>query len=650
MCGIGGIFNIDGERAEVSLLKKMMEAVSHRGPNDEGYALINTKSGKIVNCYGKDTPHKEKLEALPKQTDSNLALGSRRLAVLDLSAQGHQPMTAAEENICLTFNGEIYNYKELREELGLLGYQFNSNTDTEVILKSYLEWGYDCQSRFRGMWAFALWDNRNKSLFCSRDRFGIKPFFYHYDGKSFLFASEIKQLLLDSNINRDVNEKMLYRMMKIGSFLYYDDESLFSEIKVLPHSHYLVVDNSGVHCQRYYDLQPQLFEESKLSFIEAQQEYRDRLSEVVGLHLRSDIQVGSCLSGGLDSSALVCIANDLTKQPINSFTAYYKEGKGFDERKWVNRLVDRCNLKPHYISPRPEDFINDFEKMTYMHDYPVLGSSPFTQYYVMKLAGDNNTRVVLDGQGNDEINIGYEHSFYRYYADLLKKRKIVPFVSEFMAYLTSKSKKSLIEKIAKTGIAAILPVSEQYRQEMKHYLPNVMCKRFNERELINKIIDIPSSKLSNFLYHLIMTIYLQSLLHFEDRNSMAFSVESRVPYLDHKLVEFMFSLPANYKISGAETKKLHRAAMQGIVPNEIINRNDKVNFAAPGESIWLKAELNNYLNTVLQSNSFKNRGVFDTKKINRIYKQYITGKHSYGTLLWKVMAVEIWFRSVIDSR
>ena len=651
MCGISGIYHLKGKSVESDLLRKMTDAGAHRGPDDEGYVLINTGTGETHSFAGASSCLEIKgvLPPLSSIKGANLGLGARRLSVLDLTSSGHQPMSDASKMVWLTYNGEIYNYRELRTSLEKKGYIFHSDTDTEVIICAYIEWGYKCLERFRGMWSFALWDVRKQTLFCSRDRFGIKPFYYFVSNDTLFFGSEIKQLL-PANPETALNERMLCRILKMGSFMYYEDESLFQTIKVLPHSHYLLVSKDSLKKVCYYDLPIEEFESSDLSFAEASRQYRDKLSESIALHTRSDVEVGSCLSGGLDSSAIVSIAGKLSNRPLNTFTSYYTNTSQLDERKWVELLAQSCNLKTNFVNPQPEDFIRDFETITFSQDYPVIGSSPFTQYYLMRSAQRAGLKVLLDGQGSDEINVGYDHSFYRYYADKLGDRQMLGFLREFFVYLATKGGKRLSEKMLKTLLVRLFPETTLYRKEIRHNVPNVLYSKFSKEELLGKVVDLPTSKLSTFLYHLVMTMYLQSLLHFEDRNSMAFSIESRVPFLDHELVEFMFRQPAEYKIKGATGKLLHRTSLRGIVPDPILDRKDKVNFAAPGESIWLKGELHNYFRNILQSKSLAQRGLFDIKRVNTLYRSYISGKSVHGTILWKIMATEIWLRVFTDGK
>ncbi|HPT71811.1 MAG TPA: asparagine synthase (glutamine-hydrolyzing), partial [Candidatus Cloacimonadota bacterium] len=334
MCGISGIFQLNGKAVDVEQLKGMTDIIRHRGPDDEGYLLINTHKGIKNHCAGKDTlPEIQvNIPQLNNEDQADLAFGFRRLSILDLSIHGHQPMSYQNGNLWIVFNGEIYNYIEIRNELQSLGHMFTSGSDTEVILASYLEWGTYCLERFNGMWSFAIWDDSKKILFCARDRFGVKPFNYYYDGKVFAFGSEVKQLL-GFLTNRDINRKMIYRSLKMGSFLYYQDETFYQDIHVLQHSHYLIIKDGKLFTNRYYDLDPAEFETSKLNFQEASEQYRSLFEDAVRLRLRSDVEVGSCLSGGLDSSAIVCAAHRLHDKPLNTFSAYFDEPAAIDERK-----------------------------------------------------------------------------------------------------------------------------------------------------------------------------------------------------------------------------------------------------------------------------------------------------------------------------
>lgn len=650
MCGIAGIFNLDGQLINKSSLNKMTKIIQHRGPDDEGFLLINTKTQKVNPCHHDDT-----IDSIKKQTDNlfnnftaNLGFGFRRLSILDLTEKGHQPMSNDDGTLWIVYNGEIYNYIELRDELSNLGYTFHTGTDTEVILKSYQTWGEDCLHKFNGMWSFALWDNPRQKLFCARDRFGIKPFNYYFDGRQFIFGSEPKQILINK-IDKSLNYEMIYRSLKLNSFLIYGDETYFKKISLLPHSHYLTIQNGKLQITRYYDLNPETFESSKLSFPEAVKKYQCLFEDSVKLRMRSDVEVGSCLSGGLDSSAIVSTAAKLSDKTFNTFSAYYNLGPLYDERKWIFLVAKKTNSNTHLISPTPMDFLNDFTRMTFINDYPITGSSLISQHYVMKLAQQYNTTVLLDGQGSDEITGGYNHTFYRYYADLIRNFKWLRFIKEYPYYLKYNQKGSGITKIAKTIFTTFSKETTIYREEAKRFLYNPLTLTFDNKELFRQIKDLKTSKLSNFLYNLLMSTMIQTLLHFEDRNSMGYSIESRIPFLDFRLVEFAFSLPPNYKVHKDYGKYIHREALRKIVPLEIIERKDKVSFNSPGEEIWLKNKMQPYVTETFNSTNYKNRELFNHKLIEKAYKKYVNGDARQSRLIWRVLALEKWFNIFIDS-
>ncbi len=644
MCGIAGIYNLDNSPIDVHKLYEMTNIVRHRGPDDEGYLLIGTQSGAISQYHGEET-----IESVKRQTrhinqsqPANLGFGFRRLAIIDLTPSGHQPMSNADGSLWIVYNGEIYNYLELREELTRLGYRFRSNSDTEVILAAYEEWGNECLNRFNGMWSFALWDNRQKRLFCARDRFGIKPFAYYYDGQRFIFGSEIKQILLHP-IDKSLNMAMIYRSMKLNSFLCYGDETYFRTIKVLPHSHYLQVEGGRLEIKQYYDLDPATFETSQLSFAEAADQYRYLFTDAVRLRMRSDVEVGSCLSGGLDSSAVVGAAVKYTSRKFKTFTAYYTEEERYDERRWAEIVGKNANCDMYYVSPDPAEVIADFDRMTWYNDYPVVGSSFISQHYLMRLARQTGVPVLLDGQGSDEILGGYNHAFYRYYADLLKKMRWLKFFKEFSSYLKYNQKGTIGAKLAKTLLVLFFKESILYNQEAKRLFQNPFNEKMEDDQLFRLIVDLPVSRLSNFLYNLLMTTSIQTLLHFEDRNSMAHSIETRVPFLDYRLVEYVFSLPSDYKISGYRGKLVHRLGLKDIVPLEIIHRKDKVNFATPGESYWLKGQMRNIADQTLRSDNLGTRGIYNRNAIDQLYRNFQKGSRQDGTILWRIIALERWF-------
>jgi len=623
----------------------MNQKIRHRGPDDEGILLINTNSDRIVNAFGPDTdPQLLNQLAPPENTISaNLGFAFRRLSILDLSPKGHQPMPSIIGNCWIVFNGEIYNYLELRAELEALGYVFNSHTDTEVILNAYLAWGVDCQQRFMGMWSFAIWDSQKKRLFCSRDRFGIKPFYYYFDGETFLFGSEVKQFLVYP-INKDINKEVIYKSLKIGAYLINSNNTFYNAIHILPHGHHLIVENGGVKIEPYYRLDPSKFASFKGTFQEAVEIYRELFQNTIRLHMRSDVEVGLTLSGGLDSTAILASAHGLTDKTIKTFSSYFTHNPRYDERKWINVMTSSFKVNPFFYSATAEEFMQHFSEMTWHHDYPVYGSSPAVNYLLMKQIKQLGVGVVLCGQGNDELAGGYKHAFYRYYAYLLTSGKWQKFVNEFPAYLQDKSLGGTLGKISKIGASFLFKESLLYKLEASSQ-ENVLRTSFNDFNVFNNIEDLPTDKLSNFLYNNMMSTSVQTLLHFEDRNSMASSLESRVPFLDHKLAEFLFSLPPEFKNHKNLGKYIHRRAMEGIVPEEVITRKDKIGYLAPGEHYWMKNEMKPFVSGIFSSPDFKNRGIYNQKLILSKYNNMLAGKTGDEKLLWNILSLEIWFKS-----
>ncbi|MCX6232792.1 MAG: asparagine synthase (glutamine-hydrolyzing) [Bacteroidetes bacterium] len=649
MCGICGIYNLNKKPVEVDKLNKMAKLIRHRGPDDEGFLLVNTTNKVIRHCHEADSiPEiKAQTQFLHNDFQADLGLGFRRLSILDLSPKGHQPMSIDDGKYWIVFNGEIYNYIELRQELKQLGHTFDTATDTEVILMAYKQWGTACLNRFNGMWSFALWDSTNQMLFCARDRFGVKPFNYYYDGNQFIFGSEIKQILAN-DIEKTVNEEVIYKSLKIGSYLINSDSSYFNTIKILPHSHFIIIKEGKMKIERYYDLPTHNFASSSLNFEDSCNEYRNLFVDAVKLRMRSDVEVGSALSGGLDSSAIVATAVGCTDKQFKTFSSYYTHAPQYDERKWIQLVTDTFQTKPYFVSASAETVMQELSDITWHHDFPVPGSSPISQNYVMKIARENGVTVLLDGQGSDEITGGYHHAFYRYYAYLLKSGKLLRFAKEYPDYLKYNPKGSTVAKLIKLAAVLFFSESSLYKQEAKRNLQNPLSVSFDDTSIFDNIKDLKTDKLSNFLYNQMMSTSIQTLLHFEDRNSMAHSIESRVPFLDYRLVEFAFSLPPEYKIHKHLGKYIHREALKSIVPSAIMDRNDKVGFLAPGEHFWLRNEMKPFIENIFESNNFKNRSIYNHQLIRAKYREYQNGNGTYANMIWQIMALEIWFNRFVD--
>lgn len=557
MCGIAGIWDFNSI-VETGRIEKMTNIISHRGPDGEG-------------SWSKE--------------DGKLVLGHRRLSIIDLSAKGTQPMHCLNR-YTITFNGEIYNYIELREELKKKGYTFNTDTDTEIIPAAYNEYGAECLAHFDGMFAFALWDSKEEVLFCARDRFGEKPFFYtHQQGKVFRFASEMKGLWADG-VLKELNMKMLYY------FLAYDvienpfdkSETFYKSIFRLEAAHYLVVKKDGsIKKQRYWDID--LTRKSDLSFKEATTRFSELFFQSVERRLRADVPVGSSLSGGLDSSTVVCAIGQLRsegKHAQNSFSARFYDEK-LDEGKYIDEVAKVTNIQRHDVWVNEQIIFDNLQKVMYHQEEPMGGPSPFAQWCVMKLAKEKNVTVLLDGQGADEILGGYLHFFRPYFNELYLTDK-KKFKAETLAYKTLHQKPfhpnlnfklharfpSLFRNAGKLKRRVTVPDYLSFLHPDFFHLYKNETPPFETFNSLNE-----SLKYFTGVYG------LEKLLRFADRNSMAHSREVRLPFLNHELVEFLFSLPPDYKIHEGWTKYILRVSMQNILPHSIAWRVNKLGFNTP---------------------------------------------------------------------
>jgi asparagine synthase (glutamine-hydrolysing) len=654
MCGICGIYSLNGKPADQNLLVQMTQLIRHRGPDDEGYCLINTRQGKAISAAGAETiPElKTTYPQMHVPLEADLAFGFRRLSILDLSPLGHQPMSDAEGSCWIVYNGEIYNYLELKAELENLGYAFKTHTDTEVIINAYKHWGTDCLHRFNGMWAFALYDLQNKVLFCARDRYGIKPFYYIYNPEAFYFGSELKQLLA-CPIGKELNYPMLWRSMKINALLAYGEESFFANIKPLRPGHYLVIKDKQLKTCQYDIWKPESFEQSNLSFADAVEQYKNIFLDSVKLQMRSDVEVGSCLSGGMDSSAIVCTAAGLTDKPFQTFSSYYGEDKALDERQWIKLVAEQTHAISHLVSPTPDKTIEWFENATWHNDLPV-GAGFVSQYAVMQLAKEKGVKVLLDGQGSDELTAGYNHAFYRYFADLLRQGKLSEMDKQMHKYFSGKPLTTILKSVPKVLMSALFNENLLYNIEFSFYRfepfndafqKQVSRQMSSRKDLLSEIKDLKTSRLSNFLYNMMHSTSIQTLLHYEDRMAMAHGVESRVPFLDHRLVELAFSLPSDFKINPPYGKYVHREAMQGIIPAAIYNRKDKAIFSTPFYSNWMQNHLKDYISDIFASDEFKQRGIYNLPIIKQKWTAFRSGSKANAEMLFNILALEMWFRT-----
>ncbi|MFM7054916.1 MAG: asparagine synthase (glutamine-hydrolyzing) [Bacteroidota bacterium] len=606
MCGIAGILDFElGLDTSKQLLVAMLHAQHHRGPDATGTWI-----------------------------GEGILLGHNRLSIIDLSESANQPMEF--DGLVLVFNGEVYNYIEIRQDLELLGHKFKTSSDTEVILHAYREWGGGCVSRFMGMWAFVVWDERKRELFASRDRFGIKPFHYIHSGGRIHFASEIKSLKHSPLFSNDLNLNQVSRGLQMG-WMCYGDETYFSCVKNIPAAHNLICNSDGFRLERYWDISSS--NKSEENYENKVERFREKFLDSIKLHLRSDVPVASCLSGGIDSSSIVStVQHDGHQGTYKTFSIYY-EGKGdVDERSFVKEVVSKYpQLEPHYYSPTDGDISDAFDRALYHCDFPATGSSFMSQYFLMQLISHNGIKVVLDGQGADEYLGGYMHTYYRLIGDMIGSFSLGKAITatNLVTGNLGLSPSGKAVHFGKSILNSVLSEQQLYGLEYKNYYPFLSNSTLGTVPF--NLQKVGQSRVDQFLYNLLFSTSLPSLLHFEDRNSMAFSIESRVPFLDHRLVEYAFSLNDSDRITPETTKRILRDAMMGIIPDSIYNRKDKKGFVTPGESKWLRGPLSRLVNSDIKIPEFLNKD-----RVGKLLSDYRNGDNSKAVLVWRLAVLANW--------
>lgn len=582
MCGITGIIQKSERVNSSEIIVRMNTAIKHRGPDGEGFILA--EGDNIIPYYHQQNPGYQRKDLayiphtiLPDNVSFRLAFGHRRLAIIDLSETGHQPMCSADSTKWIVYNGEIYNYIELRDELKKTGRIFSSQSDTEVILQAYEEWGTDCVNHFNGMWAFCIYDKASNTCFASRDRLGVKPFYFVNTNDAFAFASEQKALIASQLIDAKINKKALYNYL-INGLLEYEETNFFDGIHELWPGHNLVynLDSGGVETKLYYKIQSN----SKLDQVSEQdlvEKIKTSFEKSVKLRLRSDVEVGTCLSGGIDSSALAVCISENTGRPLHCFTSVFRD-QPFNEEKYADIVAKKIDAKYHKIEPSFDEFLKDLDDLVYSQDVPIWSSSTYAQFKVMALAKEHNIKVVLDGQGADELFAGYHHHFIAKWKNLFKNGSYKEAFREIEAAKKTFANPYLF--FAKESIKGRINVNAS---QMKIFFAEDYLK---SGEVLN-----PSDYKNTVNEQLLDDIYrtrLKSFLKCEDRCGMWHSVESRTPFSDDvELIDLMFSFDGNKKIQKGISKYLLREAVKDKLPPEIYSRYDKKGFQTPMQD-WVK--------------------------------------------------------------
>ena len=611
MCGIVGIVSYKQQPIEEQRLQQMMHVIKHRGPDDEG-------------VFVKD----------------NVGLGHVRLSILDLSMAGHQPMQDETGRYTIVLNGEIYNFIELRGQLEKLGLRFVSNSDTEVLLKGYIHYGRKVLEQLNGMFAFAIYDAERKELFAARDRFGVKPFYYYQSDNEFIFASEIPSILAVYGKKSQANEDAVFDYLAFNRTDQTED-TFFEGIKKLQHGHYLVIKENELSVSCWYDLRERV-QGKHLQSDEA--EFKELLEDAIRIRMRSDVPVGVCLSGGLDSSSIVSIVSErLGYQDVNTFSAVYESKYRADESEYIKLYEDRLQ-NMHYTFPTSQTLMEDMMSFIGCHAEPVPSTGPYAQYCTMRLASQHVT-VTLDGQGADEALGGYHYFYGLYYKSLLKRLKLVTLFKEIVQYVALHHSWYALQTFA----YFLLPkkVRVKARVNERGYLSREFADRHGQSVIVDNLYGSKSMQdalINHFEYK------LEHLLKWDDRNSMMFSIESRTPFLDYRLVEYLLKAEDSAKIKDGYTKSLLRRSMKGLLPEKIRLRRDKVGFATP-EDVWFAEKtFKDLIESILDSDSFRNRHIIDAEKARKLYDKHCQGEIKISKDIWKWINLEIWYRKFIDER
>ena len=603
MCGISGIINKSGKKVPKEEIKKINDLITHRGPDDEGF------------YFGK-----------------NFAFGHRRLSIIDLSSAGHQPMHYEGKNgeYVITYNGEVYNYLEIKEELLKEGYTFVSDTDTEVILASYDKWGEECVNRFNGMWAFAIYDKAKEIIFCSRDRFGVKPFYYTEVDDRLVFGSEIKQLL-EFYEDRYVNETILVDYIVTG-FQEHTNETFFKNIYKLEQSHNLIYDmkNNSYKVKQYYSIS---FKENSFSLDESIEKYSKELERAISYRLRSDVKVGTCLSGGLDSSSVAAIASKKYREKSEEkFIAIHAKSteKTSDESAYATMVAKHCDLDLKVVEPTSKDFKDKIDEVIWTQEEPFGGPSIFMQYFVMKKAKGIGCAVMLDGQGGDETLLGYEKYYPSAYLAVYKKEGLLQTLREIRKSNKNNTKMTIIWILKYTIGSLFASLRKMEYKRRTSFLKPFQNKFTFIDELAHSYLNI--NKLQEYE---IKYTNLPVLLRYEDKNSMRHSVETRLPFIDYKTLENALSINIEFKIKDGWTKYILRRVVNKFLPKDVVWRKNKLGFNAP-ENSWLKV-LNSEIENEIQKSALLENISYKNKLMNKLDKMD-------NRLKWRLYNTAVWER------
>lgn len=650
MCGIAGIYNLNRESIAPSILLNMTESLRHRGPDAEGYLFYNTLGNNFLQYNF--SSH------IGEVSSCNLALGQRRLKIIDLSDLANQPMSNEDESIWIVLNGEIYNFKELRRILVNKGHRFKSNVDIEVIIHLYEEKGVDCLAELNGMFAFVLWDARKNLLFCARDRMGEMPFYYYYDKKRFIFASELKAFLTNPYLALKPNDRVIYKYLaEPGGFSDLSENTFFESLYALKPAHYLLVgEDKELIYKSYWELP---LNSSYLNIKEENgvEQFYDLFKDSVNSRLSADVPISFYLSGGLDSSSVIAMAKKLGKHTnLNAYTVIYPSPYNkWSEIEYAEEVAKFCGVFLNKIEVKANEVFKELPKIIWHIDEPAKSLRIYSQWTIIKSMAGQKNKVMINGEGGDELLLGYPKMNYFLFADLLSSFYWSKLIREMRGF------NKIYGYTFLNSLFTTLRMMRSINPDIKKRIHNKVLKlesgidknfalglETGERILWHKnSAELGYVKME--IQHMLSTEPIPHTLHINDRLNMAFSMESRAPFMDHKLIEFCLRLHPFLKIREGISKYILRRAFKELLPEKVLNRKVKQGFAAPTRD-WFKGELKNQILELLHSREFEKRGYFDQKRILELFNLHCEGKKDLSYTIWPCINLELWFREFFDKK
>lgn len=618
MCGI--VFLISEKPVQEETLAAMRDTLIHRGPNGFGQLIEKNRA------------------------EYHVGLAHRRLSILDLSENGKQPMENPMNNTVITYNGEIYNYIEIREELKNIGYEFATQTDTEVLLKSYEAWGTDCLKKLNGMFAFVIWDRKNQVAFVARDRFGEKPLYYAtLPGKGVIFASEIKAILAHPEISFSPCDITMLNYISHSENIYEENKTFYKGIVKFPIASAALLDNQG-HIKTifsYWQPNLQVKENFDRKRTDVYEKFLYLFKKSITLRMRADVSLGMCLSGGLDSSAICSLMPELISEKrvlesLNSYSVRFDSDPTISEGEYIDCVLDKTGLKNIAVSPDESNLLSDIEKLYWHQEEPFLSSSMFLEYKLYEAIKQNNTPVILDGQGADELFGGYQNYFRLFQLDLLQSGSFLNLAKDtycFNKRLLNESKKYVDSK-------------RRFNHKIAYNFFELIAVYFKRRmSKQNSIKNITAQGyFRGMIEYNIRSRSLPAQLHSADRNSMAFSIETRFPFLDYELVDYCLSLDTQYFMHEGWTKYILRRSLQGILPKKVQWRAHKVGFAPP-QDVWLRQGLKEWAYHHLFEGNLSHFPQFSFEKTKQMWDKHQRASHDYSWELWRWISLNQWLEA-----